>query len=142
MDKMDNVEKIEEMVNEVMAELQAVHSGVYYEPETARKTAAKSLEIQIMLARFLASKEADSKSAKLDIDQNEADEYFASIPAEGKKPSDALLDRAIAKSGKVKETKLAQIRAEQEYKQWQYLNSAMKEAHVFFRGIGNSKESF
>lgn len=138
----DPLEPLDEMVEEIMKELQIVHSGVYYEPDKARRTAAKALSIQIYLSKFLASKEADSKSAKLEIDQSEADEYFQAIPSEGKKPSDAYLDRAISKSQKVKETKIQQIKAEQEWKQWLYVFNALKEAHIFFRSIGNSKEQF
>lgn len=138
----DQFEKIEGMVNEVMEELALVHSGVYYEPDRARKIAALALQVQILMAKFLASKEADGKAAKLDIEGVEAEEYFAAIPKDQKKPSDALLEMAVIKSTSVREARIKHIKAEQEFRQWYFLQSAMKEAHIYFRSIGNSKEQF
>jgi hypothetical protein len=142
MKEMEGFDKIEEMIEEVMAELAAIHSGQYFEPDRARKAAALSLQIQILMSKFLASKEADGKSAKLEIESVEADEYFKAIPTDSKKPSDTFLDAAVTKSVLVKEARLLHIRAEQEFRQWYFLQSAMKEAHIYFRAIGNEKTQF
>jgi hypothetical protein len=133
---------LEDMVEKINEELVSLHSGRYYEPEQAKKTAALALMAQFELAKHLSSIKADCKHAKNEQKAIEADCYFKALEGKDKKPSDSWLDNKVVTFDEVKTAKKDYISKEQEADKWDYVNNSLTNAHLLFRAIGNEKHAF
>jgi hypothetical protein len=138
-------DKVIAMANEIMEELDLVHSGrIKYDIDRAKKTAALALKVQIHMAEFLAEEECVAKRARNNVKFAEAEASFearAAAPA-GKKLTDAAAKETVARDVSVLKAENDAIDAEKTYKKWSLIFGSMRDAHVYFRNLGQGKNDW
>lgn len=136
-------EKIDELLGDfgdkyhtVLLQLDSLASGTFDEDE-APNMAAMCLLAQASLLSDLAASDLRSRALKRDIDFAKA-KAFADIkqnPADGKKPTDALVQNLVNQDEDVRRISNEQNIAERDYKQLSNIHALLKEAHLTFRSI-------
>lgn len=132
---------VETMLSEVVSELGLVHSGTY-DIDRARRTAALALKAQIEMAEYISDLEGQARGLKNMIESAEADAYFDAKDSSEKKISEAALQQMVNKNKKVAQAKSDAINAEREFKKGSNMFTILKDAHIFFRNIGNGKNEW
>ena len=132
---------VKKMVNEVQDELAMVHMSKY-DLERAKRTAALALRAQMEMSEFLSDLEGRAKGIKHSIAIIESEVYFDQKNLADKKLSEAALQQCIAKDKEVVKAKAELIDAEREFRLWEKLFNSLKDAHIFFRNLGNGKNDW
>lgn len=132
---------VQAMTNEIVYELGQVHMH-RCEPDRAKRTAALALKAQMLMAEFLADAEGRAKGMKHNVEFIESEVYFDQKNLSDKKLSEAALQQFVAKDKAVVKAKSNMIEAEVEFKKWVSIFAVLKEAHIFFRNIGNGKNEW
>ncbi len=130
-----NKEELEALIGQCFAEL-AVASKEKYDPEKAEKTAAMFLAAQMQLAFFISDVELNARHSKNEIARIEAEKYFEVKDAATGKITEATLTHSVDKNSEVVSAKKSNSEAEAEVKKYNYLMNTLKDAHIFFRGVG------
>lgn len=134
--KITRAEKVEEMAETLTDAMDDVYQG-NFDILKAERMAALALSTQMELAKFLADAEWRAKQAKQELKYVSAEVHgrYKAMPAE-KKLTDASLEQLVNKDKEVRavESKMAEL--EREAKKWQYVHGTLRDAHIFFRGLG------
>lgn len=138
---MTREENAKHMINEVQIELDLVHQGKY-DFERAKRTAALALRAQMEISEFLADLEGRTKKVKYALSFIESEAYFDQKNLTDKKLSEAALQQLIVRDKEVIKTKSDLIEAEVHFKNWEKFFITMKDAHIFFRNLGNGKNDW
>lgn len=134
-------DSVESMASEIIDELGLVHTG-RYDVDRARRTAALALKAQMEMAEFLSDLEGRAKGSKNTVELKESEAYFDAKESSEKKVSEAALQQLVIKNNKVTLAKYDAIEAEKEFKKWSSIFLVLKEAHIFFRNLGNGKNEW
>lgn len=134
-------ERVERLISAVSTEIREAHKAKY-DIDTALLTAALALETQKELAEFLSDAEFLSKEAANKVDSLEAEKYFYYKTNSVDKVTDQGLKYKVACDEDVKAAKEKQNKAESQYNKWRNLFGIVKDAHIFFRGLGKGRNDF
>lgn len=122
-------------------ELNKVHEGVI-DLDKSKRNAALALKIQMDLSELLASSEWVAKGLKNNIKIVESTTAANERTNAGKKLTDQAIKELVARNPDVIEAEKNAIEAEKEFKKMSYIFGIMREAHVFFRNLGNGKSEW
>lgn len=129
--------KVQQLLNVIEGKMQEVRNGSLDVSEGDR-IAALVLECQLALAEFYADVEAQSRSAKHQVElvESEVSNDLSKEAADaGKKISEAALKRNALVSQDVKDARKELVEKEKEYKRWRCVYEILREAHIMFRNI-------
>lgn len=130
--------EIEKLIQSCLGEIEKAKSKKY-DADSADKTAALCLEVQLKLSYFMEGLELESRNFKNDIARIEAEKYFEhKLSNNDKKMTETSLVQAIAKDPDVITAKQNFAEAEVKIKRFNYILNTLKDAHIYFRTLGKN----
>lgn len=133
------LENLEKMIETCLQELSLAYQGKC-NIDKAEKNAALFLEVQLMLADYVANAELKARMAKNEVERLSAEKYFMFKISLGsdKKVTEAMLENAIAKDSDVLKVKEEVAKNEADFKKWGYVMNTLKDGHIYYRTLSKN----